>query len=78
MDPKTRKLMQLYSVPSSDGSPGLLNTHIFGDIPLIELDFNSPKVANLFQGNRQPEGKKQVYQFQLEKLRVMLHFYNRD
>lgn len=75
---KTQKLLQLYSVPTSDGSPGVLNNHVFGDVPLIYVDFNDPKVAQLFSGNKQPDGKGQVYHFQLEKLRVMLHFYSRE
>ena len=32
----------------------------------------------MFKGPKKPDGKKQVYNFQLEKLRIMLHFYNTE
>ena len=30
----------------------------------------------MFKGPVRPDGKKEVYYFQLEKLRIMLSFYN--
>ena len=45
--------MKLYSVPAADGSPGLLSTHIFGNIPLVVVDFSDPKVRQLFRGHEQ-------------------------
>ena len=32
----------------------------------------------MIRGPKRPEGKKGVYKFQLEKLRIMLHFYSQD
>jgi hypothetical protein len=55
-----------------------LNAHIFGDIPLKLIDFSSPEVYKMIRGPKRPEGKKGVYKYQLEKLRIMLHFYNQD
>ena len=53
-----------------------LNQHIFGDIPLKLIDFSSPEIYKMIRGPKRPEGKKQVYKYQLEKLRIMLHFYS--
>mmetsp|Transcript_19987 Transcript_19987/g.30749 ORF Transcript_19987/g.30749 Transcript_19987/m.30749 type:complete len:87 (+) Transcript_19987:285-545(+) len=66
---KQQELMKQYSTQDPT-----LNSHIFGNVPLIPIDFGSPEVYSLFN-IKKPEGKKQVYQFQLEKLRVMFEFY---
>ena len=52
-----------------------LNSHIFGNIPVKLVDFSAPEVYKMFRGPKRPDGKKQVYRYQLEKLRIMLHFY---
>ena len=53
-----------------------LNSHIFGNIPLKHIDFSAPEIYKMIRGPKRPEGKKGVYRYQLEKLRIMLHFYN--
>ena len=70
-----------------------LNSHVFGNIPLIKgFNFDSQKAKPLFKPYFQlitnqnneigspnvEKNKKDVYLLQLEKLRVMLHFYSRD
>jgi hypothetical protein len=52
-----------------------LNNHIFGNIPLKYIDFTSPEIYKMFRGIKKPKGKKEVYEYQLEKLRIMLEFY---
>jgi hypothetical protein len=32
----------------------------------------------MFKGPKKPEGKYQIYKYQLEKLNIMLHFYNEE
>ena len=53
-----------------------LNSHIFGNLVLKSVDFSQPEIKSLFTSARRPKGKKEVFDFQLEKLRIMLLFYD--
>ena len=50
-----------------------LDNHVFGDVPLKPLDFSHPQVRALIPSPLLSNeiSKKQFYQLQLEKLRVM-------
>ena len=52
-----------------------LNSHIFGHIPLKMIDFTSPEVYKLFK-YKKPTGKKDVFNHQMEKLNILISFYN--
>jgi hypothetical protein len=44
-------------------------------LPLIPINFESPEIYKLFKQKR-PQDKKEVVEYQKEKLRIMLGFYS--
>lgn len=55
-----------------------LNNHIFGNLVLKEIDFSSPEVYAMFRGPKRPTNKQEIFNYQMEKLRIMLHFYSTE
>lgn len=53
-----------------------LNSHVFGNLYLKQVDFANPEIKRMIRGPIRPDGKKQVFDFQMEKLRIMLLFYD--
>lgn len=47
-----------------------LNNHVFGNIPLKLVDFSKQKYYEM-QNIKNPDGKRQVYDQLLDKLRIM-------
>lgn len=54
-----------------------LNNHIFGNVPLKVIDFNSPEVHKMFK-NKRPTAKKEIFNYQMEKLNVLITFYTEE
>ena len=72
---ETKQEILMKNFASSDPK---LNSHVFGNIPLKSIDFSAPETSKMFRGPKRPDGKKQVFRYQLEKLRIMIHFYTAE
>eukprot|EP00347_Sterkiella_histriomuscorum_P005962 403354597 len=69
---KQEKLLDLYATGDQR-----LNSHIFGNIPLKEIDFRSPEVYKMFRVKK-PKEKKEIFNYQMDKLNVLIHFYTKE
>jgi hypothetical protein len=45
---------------------------------LKPLDFSKPALNDMIRGPKRPQGKKEIFDLQMEKLRIMLHFYDQN
>lgn len=54
-----------------------LNQHIFGGVLLKPIDFARPEIKRLFKV-KNPTTKSEIYQFQLEKLDILISHYTRE
>lgn len=58
-------------------SDAKLNSHIFGNIPLKLIDFQSPELYKMFKVKK-PKDKQEVYKHQMDKLNILISMYNRN
>ncbi|CDW74735.1 UNKNOWN [Stylonychia lemnae] len=54
-----------------------LNSHVFGNITLKDIDFQSPEVYKMFQIKR-PREKREIFTYQMDKLNILISFYNQQ